>query len=156
MTLTELRKNKGLTQTAAANYLGVSLRTYQYYESDVTKQKGLRYDYIVDKLRQYGYVDENTGILSIERIGDVCRKILPKYDVTYCFLFGSYAKGKATPESDVDLFISTKTSGLRYFEMIEELREALHKKVDLLDQRQGEKNFELVNEILKDGVKLYG
>lgn len=156
MTLKELRKQKGLTQNDAAKYIGVSLRTYQYFEAEPEKQKGPRFEFIVDKLNKYGYVDENTGVLDIQKIGDICRNILPKYDVSYCYLFGSYAKGYANPESDVDLFINTETTGLRFFEMIEELREALHKKVDVIDQRQGERNFALVNEILKDGVKLYG
>jgi predicted nucleotidyltransferase len=71
-------------------------------------------------------------------------------------LFGSYAKGKATPMSDVDLFVNTSVTGLKFFGLIEELREALKKKVDLLDRRQIEGNFELTNEILKDGIKIYG
>ena len=36
------------------------------------------------------------------------------------------------------------------------LREGLKKKVDVLDQKQIVNNFELVNEILKDGIKIYG
>ena len=56
----------------------------------------------------------------------------------------------------MDLLISSGVTGIKFYGLVERLRETLHKKVDLLDQRQGEKNFELVNEILKDGVKLYG
>ena len=156
MTLRELRKNKGLTQKEAAEVLQISLRTYQNYESDDTKQKSFYYEYMLDRLREYGYVDEETGLLTVKYIGDVCRKILPQYNVSYCYLFGSYAKGNATPSSDVDLFVNTESTGLKFFELIEVLREALHKKVDLIDQRQAAKNFELVNEILKEGIKVYG
>ena len=156
MTLKELRKEKGLTQSAAAAYLGVSLRTYQSYEGNVGKQTGPRYEYILEKLNRYGFLDEENGVLTVENIKEICRKILPDYQVQYCYLFGSYAKGKATGRSDVDLLVFTAVTGLRFFELAERLREALHKRIDLLDQRQIEKNFELTNEILKDGIKIYG
>ena len=41
MTLRELRKNKGITQQEAANYVGVPLRTYSNYENDVKKQTSI-------------------------------------------------------------------------------------------------------------------
>ena len=156
MTLKELRKSKNLTQIDAAKYLGIATRTYQNYESDITKQNGIKFEYIFDKIMKYGYIDENNGILSIENIKDICLKVFSEFKVEYCYLFGSYAKGKPTPESDVDLYVYTDIDGLRFFELIEVLREKLNKKVDLLDQRQLQNNFELTNEILKDGIKIYG
>ena len=78
------------------------------------------------------------------------------YDVEYCYLFGSYAKGKATEESDVDLLVSTSVTGMRFYEIVEALREGLKKKVDLLNVEQLKDNLELLNEILKDGIKVYG
>ncbi len=83
-------------------------------------------------------------------------RILSEYDVDYCYLFGSYAKGKASGSSDVDLLISAKVTGLKYYELVERLREALHKKVDVLDTKQLLKNEELLNEVLKEGVRIYG
>ena len=44
---------------------------------------------------------------------------------------GSYAKGKATETSDIDLFVSDSITGLKFYELAEKLRESLHKKVDL-------------------------
>ncbi len=78
------------------------------------------------------------------------------YDIEYCYLFGSYAKGKASNISDVDLFVSTSVTGLRYFGLVEQLRERLKKKVDLLNFNQIKDNTEVLNEILKDGIKIYG
>ena len=78
------------------------------------------------------------------------------YDIEYCYLFGSYAKGKASDISDVDLFVSTSVTGLRYFGLVEQLRERLKKKVDLLNINQIKDNAEVLNEILKDGIKIYG
>ena len=110
----------------------------------------------MEKLRTYGYVDEENGILTLDKITEGCISVLAKYPVDYCYLFGSYAKGKATPTSDVDLLIHTTVTGLQFFGLVEELREKLKKKVDVLDQKQIVDNFDLTNEILKDGIKIYG
>ena len=77
-------------------------------------------------------------------------------DSGYCYLFGSYAKGKASGSRDVDLLISAKVIGLKYDELVERLREALHKKVDMLDTKQLLKNEALLNEVLKEGIRIYG
>ncbi len=156
MTLRELRKNKGITQKEAANFVEVPLRTYTNYENDPSKQTSIKYKYMMDKLYTYGYVDEENGILTLNEIRENCNSVLSQYPVEYCYLFGSYAKGKATPSSDVDLLISTTVTGLQFFGLMEELREKLKKKVDVLDQKQIANNFELTNEILKDGIKIYG
>ena len=79
-----------------------------------------------------------------------------RYNVNFCYLFGSYSKGKAKPTSDVDLLISTDATGLKFYGLVEDIRTALHKKVDVLDINQLKDNFELTQEILKDGVKIYG
>lgn len=76
--------------------------------------------------------------------------------MNFCYLFGSYAKGKATPKSDVDLLVSANVKGLRFYGLIEEIRTALHKNVDVLDINQLKNNIELTEEILKDGIKIYG
>ena len=148
--------NKGITQQQAADFVGVPLRTYSNYENDPRKQTSVKYKYIIDTLYTYGCIDEEHGVLTLEKIKEICASVFSEYDVEYCYLFGSYAKGKATPTSDVDLFVNTSVMGLQFFELIEELRERLGKKVDLLDQRQLENNFELTSEILKDGIKIYG
>ena len=156
MTIRELRKNKGITQQQAADFVGVPLRTYSNYENDPRKQASVKYQYIIDKLYTYGYADEDNGVLTLDEIRNICAAVFSAYPVEYCYLFGSYAKGKATPSSDVDLLVNSSVTGLRFFELIEELRERLGKKVDLLDQTQLEGNFDLTNEILKDGIKIYG
>ena len=56
----------------------------------------------------------------------------------------------------MDLLVCTSVTGIEFFGLVEELREKLKKKVDVLDQKQIENNFELTNEILKDGIKIYG
>ncbi len=156
MTLKQLRRQKKMTQTECAVYLGVSRRTYQDFENDPQKQNSMKYEFLVQKLEQYGFVDENHGILSLEQIKSVCAEVFVGREVSYCYLFGSYAKGKATENSDVDLLVSTPISGMRFYDLVEALREKLHKRVDVLNQDQLKDNLPLVEEILKDGVKIYG
>ena len=156
MTLRELRKSKGITQRQAAEHVGVPLRTYCSYESDPRKQTGIKYRYMLETLREYGYVDEEHGLLTLERIRECCTEVFSSYPVTCCYLFGSYAKGKASETSDVDLLVCTSVTGIAFFALVEELRERLGKRVDVLDQTQLENNLALTLEILKDGIKIYG
>lgn len=156
MTLQELRKQKKLTQSECAAYLGIPMRTYQNYENDASKASSMKYMFMMQQLEKYGLIDEEHGILSLQQIKDVCEKVFAEFDVEYCYLFGSYAKDKATENSDVDLLISTSVSGMRFYDLVEAIREKMKKKVDILNREQLSENPELINEILKDGVKIYG
>ena len=156
MTLKELRKQKKLTQIECAKYLGIPVRTYQNYETDESKSTSMKYEFMIQKLEKYGFIDETHGILTVQQIKDICSDIFANYEIEYCYLFGSYAKGRATELSDVDLLISTPISGIRFFDLVESIREGLKKKVDVLSYEQLNNNPELINEILKYGVKIYG
>ena len=126
------------------------------YENDEKKQGSLKYKYILEKLSEINPIDEEHGIIDIEYITEKCGNVFQKYDVNFCYLFGSYAKSKAKPTSDVDLLISANVKGLKFYGLVEEIREALHKKVDVLEINQLKDNLELTQEILKDGIKIYG
>lgn len=154
--LKSLRKEKEMTQQQVAELVGISLRSYKSYENDPEKEGNLKYNYIIEKLSEVNPVDEEHGIIDVEYIQRKCTEIFEKYDVNYCYLFGSYAKAKAKPTSDVDLLISANVKGLKFYGLVEEIRIALHKKVDVLDISQLKDNLELTQEILKDGIKIYG
>ena len=154
--LKKLRNDIKMTQQEVADLVGISLRSYKSYENDEEKQGTIKYNYILEQLSKLHYIDEETGMLELEDIVRKCSKVFERYEVNFCYLFGSYAKGKATPASDVDLLISANVKGLRFYGLVEELREALHKKVDVLDMNQLKGNIELTEEIFKDGIKIYG
>ncbi len=156
MKLKEIRKLHHLTQAACAEYLNIPLRTYKRYESDEEKIPPVKRAFIFSKMQELGRTDEEHGILTIETIKRICGEVFQDHAVDYCYLFGSYAKGRATETSDVDLFLRTEAEGLRFYGLVEALRVALNKRVDVLDQRQIEGNDKLLQEILKDGVKIYG
>lgn len=152
----DLRTHKKLTQQQAADLAGISLRSYKTYENDASKIDSIKYLYILDMLNKYNPIDEDHGILSVAEIKEVCSKVFDTYNAEYCILFGSYAKGKALESSDIDLLISSEVKGLKFYEMAEQLRNNMHKKIDLLDIGQLKNNYELTQEILKDGIRIYG
>ena len=107
-------------------------------------------------MEKVNFIDEEHGLLTVDDITRKCFEVFNRYDVKFCYLFGSYAEGKETPSSDVDLLISADVKGLKFYGLAEELRETLSKKVDLLDINQLKDNLPLMEEILKDGIKIYG
>ncbi|MCR4624843.1 MAG: nucleotidyltransferase domain-containing protein [Lachnospiraceae bacterium] len=155
-TIKTLRTEKRLTQSQAAELLGISLRSYISYENEKEKEGTLKYNYIFDKLSTINPIDEDHGILDISFIKDKCGEVFKEYPVHYCVLFGSYAKGKAGETSDIDLLISSDVKGLKFFGMVERLRNTLHKRIDALNIEQLKDNLELTEEILKDGIRIYG
>ena len=154
--LKALRTDRGLTQKEAAQLIGVSLRSYISYENEEELAETPKYRFLLREMKEITRVDEEHGILTGDEIKQICNGILVNYPVQFCYLFGSYAKGKASAASDIDLVISSDISGLRFYELTEKLREALHKKIDILDMKQLAGNEKLLNEVLKDGIKIYG
>ena len=58
--------------------------------------------------------------------------------VVKAWLFGSYARGEETPDSDVDILVALDYSqpvGLRFFGMYEDLKDLLGRDVDLVSER---------------------
>lgn len=156
MNLKELRSKKRLTQKEAADLVKMPLRTYQNYENQLNREGTIKYQYLMEKLTEYGFVDEEHGILSLDMIEEACREVFDEYDIAYCYLFGSYAKNLAHEESDVDLLISATVSGLDFYGMVEKLRRTLQKNVDVLTVNQLVENTELLDDLLKYGIKIYG
>ncbi|CAN5821358.1 hypothetical protein BH24ACI1_BH24ACI1_03490 [soil metagenome] len=63
-----------------------------------------------------------------EKIIEICKR----NDVSYCAVFGSFARGEATDESDVDLLVHFfKPIGWAFYGIAEDLETALGRKVDL-------------------------
>jgi predicted nucleotidyltransferase len=156
MDLKELRKKGKLTQKEASQISGLPLRTYIRYENSKDKSDSIKYLYAKEKLEDYCTVTETKGLLSIETIRENLEPVLKNNKVDFCILFGSYAKNKATEKSDVDLLVKADIKGLAFYGFVEEISQALHKKGDLLRVEDLKDNVELLSEIFKDGIKIYG
>ena len=158
MELREIRIGYKISQQQAAIIVGMPLRTYIRYENDNDYGDELKRQTIINRIIDACEITEEKGLLTIEQIKTIVCELFDgeyKDEIDFCYLFGSYAKGYAKEKSDVDLYISTKLTGLRFVGLIEKLRRALHKKVDLIRMDDRASNVELMKEIIKDGIKIY-
>ena len=78
--------------------------------------------------------DIKPGILTIKEIKNRIRPVVEKHHIKDVYLFGSYARGEANENSDVDIYCSSGDVETLLDEvgLIEELEEALGKKVDVV------------------------
>ena len=157
MTLKELRISLGLTQTEASTSVGVPLRTYARYESN-PDESNLKYQKIIELLLDKYEITETKGVYPLEKLKSIIIEVIEQYkeNISFCYLFGSYAKGYAKNESDVDICINTTLTGFKFAGLVENLHQALKKKVDVIRFNDLKDNLELINEIMKDGIKIYG
>ncbi len=91
---------------------------------------------------------------TIEQIREKVLPIAKKYGVKKISLFGSYARGEADEESDVDFLIERgNLRGLQYFSFILDLEEKLDCHVDVVTGSSSDKKF--LAEIKSDEVLIY-
>lgn len=97
---------------------------------------------------------KQTKAHTIPEIQKIVQELATKYDVERVFLFGSYARGEETPESDVDLRVDMADSPTwSYFNFFSDLEEHLGISVDLVES-DGMPDY-LLEEVRKDEVKLF-
>lgn len=156
MKLKDYRMKCKMTQKEAALFLGVSDKTYFRYENEDKYIGNLKYQRMCELLADKCKIDEEHGLLTIDEIKNIVSSVFKNYSINYCYLFGSYAKGKATEKSDVDLLIDSDITGLKFYGLLQDLIDSLHKKVDLIKIESAKENITFINEVLKEGVKIYG
>ena len=86
----------------------------------------------------------------LQTVTDAKRVLAPvfdRYGVTWAVLFGSIAKGTATPKSDL--------KGLKFVGLIEAVREAAGMPVDVFDVSHIERGSLIDREIQATGVTIY-
>lgn len=92
---------------------------------------------------------------TINEIKDRTVPIAKAYGIGKMSLFGSYARGEAKDNSDVDLYIERGRlkSLLQYFAFVDELENVLNCHVDVVTTEIEDKQF--LSLIMKEGVLLY-
>ena len=96
-------------------------------------------------------------MLTIEEIQLAVRKLAPEYPIKQVYLFGSYAEGNATPESDVDVLVEFTIWPVSLFDYCgfqQELSDLLNIKVDMLKSPLSESA--LTDIMIDRTVNLYG
>lgn len=74
-------------------------------------------------------------ILAMETIQKTIREYFAEKPVNKVWLFGSYARGEADEESDVDVLVDldyNKNIGIDFFGWHQDLADSIHKKVDVV------------------------
>ena len=84
-------------------------------------------------------------------------EVLNTTDEEKAILFGSYAKKNPTQYSDIDILIDSngKIKGLKFFAIIDMIREKFDKDVDVIEKSEINKNSKIEKEIEKTGVVVY-
>ncbi len=93
-------------------------------------------------------IEKNPNVLTLAQIKKKIKPILNKYGINDIYLFGSYARGEANKDSDVDIYCekgNIKTFVDQGF-MKDELEDSLNKKVDIIF------NTTTINDYFKDKI----
>ena len=92
---------------------------------------------------------------TLDQIKEIAIPIAKKHGVKRLSLFGSYARGKATDESDLDFYMDKgKIVGwFGYFGFVYDLEDAFHKHVDVVSTTIEDKEF--LKSIMSYGKLLY-
>ena len=94
--LKEMRTENNLTQKQVSELVKMPLRTYIRYENEDKYIGSLKYEKLLDILEEKFQITEEKCIQRIETIIEVVNDIFKEYDIDFCYLFGSYAKGFET------------------------------------------------------------
>lgn len=93
-------------------------------------------------------------VYSIEEIKSLVAPIARDFGVERIYLFGSYARGEATPESDLDFRIDKgRVCGLQFAGLNLALSDKLRKPVDLVTTKSLDAHF--LSEISPEEVMIY-
>lgn len=92
------------------------------------------------------------AVLSLNRIKEIVKPIALKYQVKEIYLFGSYARGEATDESDLDFLVfgGENFKLTLIFSLAEELREAFQKNVDVFEIHEVNQQSVFYDTIMKE------
>ena len=84
------------------------------------------------------------------------RTLLSRYHADYALLFGSYARGEATPDSDVDLVVfgGEGFKKTNIFAFAEDLRALTGKEVDAFEISEVDKDTPFYECLLREGVRI--
>ena len=93
-------------------------------------------------------------VLSLEQLESELKRLIRRYGAQRAYLFGSYARGEAHADSDVDVLV---VGGPRFvpsdiFAIAEELYLAFGKRVDVYEVEELEKDTPFYRSVIDDRV----
>ena len=95
-------------------------------------------------------------MLTRAEIETAIKALLAKYNAEYALLFGSYARGEETVDSDVDIVVfggqNFKKSDI--FAFAEDLRRMIGKDADVFEICELDEGTPFFNNVMKEGIKI--
>ena len=97
-----------------------------------------------------------SSVYHVNEIREKLRPVFAAEPVYRAILFGSYAKGVANEDSDIDIVIDSRGElrGLQFYGVLDGMVEALEKPVDLIDIAEIRPDAPILEDI-QNGVLLY-
>ena len=101
-------------------------------------------------------IEKDVSTLTIKQIKDIVKPILNKYGIFEIYLFGSYARGEANKDSDIDIYCEKGNLNtlFKIGYVFEELKTALNKEVDLVFMGSDFDDDEFEEELKRDYIKI--
>ncbi|MBW4084991.1 nucleotidyltransferase family protein [Paenibacillus sp. S150] len=96
-------------------------------------------------------------IYPIDEIKSKLHPIFAAAPIYRAILFGSYARGEATNQSDIDIVIDSrgKLLNLAFYGLLEDLTAQLNKRIDLFEQSELKRNSTICSAVEREGIILY-
>lgn len=98
----------------------------------------------------------DNSILTIDEIRTPIAPLAQKYNVAEIWVFGSYARGDATADSDIDLLVlgGDTFKPASVFELAEEARRTLRKNVDMFEISEINTDSSFYDRIMREKVRI--
>ena len=158
--LQKLRNNLNITQVELSKLLNIPVKSIRNWENGVR----IPSNYILELITNASLSLTNEKILlknneeqvlSFLTIKEKVKQVVSNYNIERVYLYGSYAKGSANKESDIDLYMVSDIDGIDFFGVVEDLRNNLNNKVDLLSNKTVKENSEISKSIERTGILIY-
>ena len=94
----------------------------------------------------------NYNLFTIKDIKTLIKPIAEKYKVKEIYLFGSYARGEANENSDLDFLVfgGENFKPVMIFSLAEDLREVLKKDVDVFEISEINQESDFYHTVMKE------
>lgn len=95
-------------------------------------------------------------MLTRNELENAIRSLLRRYHAEQALLFGSYARGDASPDSDVDLIVfgGEQFKKVNVFALAEDLRQMTGKDVDAFEISEVNRNTPFYETVMREGVMI--
>ncbi len=99
----------------------------------------------------------NSKVYTVSELRECLSPLFSTLPVYKAVLFGSYAKGNATNQSDVDIVIDShgELVNINFYGVLEDITQLLKKEIDLFEVSEIDSSSPIYQQISTEGIILY-